>query len=571
MQTIPISLDRWLKSQANLEIGSTNPSHQWSFEGWTVKVFGDPTHEPLRSNWPPEALVASQSPPQATDVWLILPSPTLADDSSEIAEVSLGVESRKILCRILNAQNAPELNCFSEPISVCTVLRVNDDQAPWIAWQLQGVQEEPQPNPSWELLASVLDRLGPPPKLLCDDWIRQLQMWNLMDQKSELEKQLPSLAHRLMVSKSGLLLPLSGLQFTSATRTPKTIAQAPIDSKPKLSTFKAWVGIVLSISALGLIALAIRPNQSAPKEIASTKEQQVLAPKLLVDPTPNQTPTHDLPPEPLRVSDTPEESELTRTEFQSSENPATNLDSEPKNIESLVVNSLEMNVRLASAQDPQPLPLEEKTEELPTPKPNHEQNADQDQSVLVISQASQKREFRVGRGFAAKKAKGIFTLNLDQGLEDKLHITGAMTQELTGESTGSWRIGMDEIEAELIVSIQSKPGPKWLVNYAVQIPSESGGPLVLIGPKDPAVVLSRLAQYNVWLQQTVDQWKFSASGTSKPGQPSPIQMARLYSAKQKDTERAIKRWRQIEQLSIVVFDSLRVQVELQPEPPAIGE
>ncbi|MFN6137260.1 MAG: hypothetical protein ACK480_01995, partial [Planctomycetota bacterium] len=567
----PISLDRWLNSQANLDVGSTDPVRQWSFEGWTVKVFGDPTREPLRSNWPPEALVASQSPPQATDVWLILPSPMTVEDSALVAEVSLGAESHKILCRILNTQNAPELDYFSEPIPVCTIPRFNHDQAPWIAWQLQGAQKDPQPNPGWELLASVLDRLGIPPKLLCDDWIRQLQMWNLMDQQSELEKQLPSLAHRLIVSRSGLLLPLSGLKFTSATPIQKAIAQAPINTKSKRSTFKAWAGIALVMFTLGSIALAIRPTPIEPKKFSGSETQQGIAPKLLVDSRPKQTPSHDLPPEPLRVSDTPEESELTRTEFQSSENPATNLDSEPKSIESLVIHSLETNVRLASTQDPLPKPLEEKTEELPTPKPNQEQNDDQDQSMLVLSQASQKREFRVGRGFAAKKAKGIFTLNLDQGLEDKLHITGAMTQELTGESSGSWRIGMDDLEAELIVSIQSKPGPKWLVNYSVQIPSETGGPQVPLGPKDPAVVLSRLSQYNVWLQQTVDQLKFSASGTPKPGQPSPIQMARLYSAKQKDTERAIKRWRQIEQLAVVVFDSVRLKVELQPEPPAIDE
>lgn len=571
MQTFPISLDRWLKSQANLEIGSTDPVRQWSSEGWTVKVFGDPTREPLRSNWPPEALLAYQSAPQATDVWLILPSPMTVEDSALVAEVSLGAESHKILCRILNTQNAPELDYFSEPIPVCTIPRFNHDQAPWIAWQLQGAQKDPQPNPGWELLASVLDRLGIPPKLLCDDWIRQLQMWNLMDQQSELEKQLPSLAHRLIVSRSGLLLPLSGLKFTSATPIQKAIAQAPINTKPKRSTFKAWAGIVLLMSSLGWIALAIRPIPIEPKKVSAFEKRQVIAPKLLEESTRKQTPSHDPPPEPLRVSDTPEESELTRTEFQSSENPATNLDSEPKSIESLVIHSLETNVRLASTQDPLPKPLEEKTEELPTPKPNQEQNDDQDQSMLVLSQASQKREFRVGRGFAAKKAKGIFTLNLDQGLEDKLHITGAMTQELTGESSGSWRIGMDDLEAELIVSIQSKPGPKWLVNYSVQIPSETGGPQVPLGPKDPAVVLSRLSQYNVWLQQTVEQWKFSASGTPKPGQPSPIQMARLYSAKQKDTERAIKRWRQIEQLAVVVFDSVRLKVELQPEPPAIDE
>jgi hypothetical protein len=45
----------------------------------------------------------------------------------------------------------------------------------------------------------------------------------------------------------------------------------------------------------------------------------------------------------------------------------------------------------------------------------------------------------------------------------------------------------------------------------------------------------------------------------------------MYSAKQKDTERAIKRWRQIEQLSLLVFDSVRVRVDLQPQPPATAE
>lgn len=125
---------------------------------------------------------------------------------------------------------------------------------------------------------------------------------------------------------------------------------------------------------------------------------------------------------------------------------------------------------------------------------------------------------------------------------------------------------MDKLQAELVLTIQSKPGHKWQVGYLVQIPSEQSGPPVSLGPKEPAVVLGRLAQYNQWLQQSADQWKLTASGSTKPGQPTPMQLARIYSAKQKETERAITRWRQIEQLAVVVFDSVRVQVDLQPEP-----
>jgi hypothetical protein len=400
-----------------------------------------------------------------------------------------------------------------------------------------------------------------------------------MDQESELEKQLPSLAHRLLVSKSGLLLPLSSLQFTSTAPMQKAIAMAPATTFPKITTkpyakkkrsaLQAWIGIALAMPILGWIALANRPSPGMPQRASESDDKQVIAPMLPEVTSPIHTPSQEIPADPLPVVDTIREPELIRTELEGTQAPATNFESEPKSIESLILNSLDVNVRLASTQDPQPQP-QPQVEPQPQRESQRQPNEEQAQELpapkrIVVSQASQKMEFRVERGFAAKKAVGIFTLNLDPGLEDKLHITGAMTQELTGESTGSWRIGMDDLETELLLSIQSKPGPKWLVNYSVQIPSESGGPPILLGPKDPAVVLTRLAQYNVWLQQTADQWKFTASGNSKPGQPSPIQMARMYSAKQKETERAIKRWRQIEQLSTLVFDSLRVQVDLQPE------
>jgi hypothetical protein len=304
--------------------------------------------------------------------------------------------------------------------------------------------------------------------------------------------------------------------------------------------------------------------------VAEVKKEQTTAPKLAVNPAPLETSPPASIDELTIVTEAQEELELTRTDDALSQDPVASLDTENGSMESWVVNSLKMNVRLASTQDPEPK-LQQQTEELPTPKADHGEQPAQDETVLVISQAIQKREFRVERGFSPKKAKGIFTLCLDQGMEGKLHVVGAMTQELLGETTGSWRIGMDELEAELVLSVQSKPGSKWQVNSLVQIPSETGGPLVPIGPKDPAAVLGRLAQYNGWLQQTADQWKFSASGTSKPGQPSPIQLARMYSAKQKDTERAIKRWRQIEQLSLLVFDSVRVRVDLQPQPPDPAE
>jgi len=572
MQYFPSSLDRWLKSQANLFTGSTDPSEQWSFESWALKRYRGPDCNTLRLNWPPETLVATDSAPQGNGVWLILPIPTNLHESFEpkqlapqepdrICKLSLSKESRGILRRILNAQSAPELEYFSQGIPVCIIRRVDPHAAPWIAWQLSDSEHHTQ-SPPWELLASLLDRLGVPPKFICDDWTRQLQLWKLADSQFELEKQLPMIAHRLLVSKSGLLIPLSGLEFSSIDQptvapNPKRIVQA--STKPKPSTLMTCIGLVLLASIFGWTM------------VAEVKKEQTTAPKLAVNPTPLETSPPASIDELSIVTEAQEELELTRTDDALSQDPVASLDTENGSMESWVVNSLQMNVRLASTQDPEPKLQQQQTEELPTPKADHGEQPAQDETVLVISQAIQKREFRVERGFSPKKAKGIFTLCLDQGMEGKLHVVGAMTQELLGETTGSWRIGMDELEAELVLSVQSKPGSKWQVNSLVQIPSETGGPLVPIGPKDPAAVLGRLAQYNGWLQQTADQWKFSASGTSKPGQPSPIQLARMYSAKQKDTERAIKRWRQIEQLSLLVFDSVRVRVDLQPQPPATAE
>ncbi|MFN9507902.1 MAG: hypothetical protein ACK6AO_02735, partial [Planctomycetota bacterium] len=165
MQYFPSSLDRWLKSQANLLTGSTDPSEQWSFESWALKRYRGPDCNTLRLNWPPETLVATDSAPQGNGVWLILPIPTNLHESFEpkqlapqepdrICKLSLSKEYRGILRRILNAQSAPELEYFSQSIPVCIIRRVDPHAAPWIAWQLSDSEHHTQ-SPPWELLASL--------------------------------------------------------------------------------------------------------------------------------------------------------------------------------------------------------------------------------------------------------------------------------------------------------------------------------------------------------------------------------------------------------------------------------
>lgn len=575
MQYFPIPLERWLKSTGYspwlADDLDNHSSRHSNVDGWKIQAFGNPACNPLGGDWPAGAVCASKPDHPSEEVWLILPPPTALLQTEQLLqndgdfELSISKTGWDVFRKILNpqatlapsatptqlAELAPELTPFCEPTAMALIPAGALSDPPWMAWQ---------PG-QWELLAQVLERLGQPPSPIFEDWKRQLALWNVVPSDSKLEDHLPDLAHRLLVSTSGLLLPLRELKPSVPSREggvakPNTTAK-PNSAKPTSS--KLWIGFALLAILLGAVALGWLPrprsrSQSEP-QIATGSSKSAAPEHMRVEPISQH-----------------EELELARTELSDSQEHSAMLDEQPMRIDTLVRESLELNVSLASAlmpaqqaQDPQP---DQKAEDLPAPA---QAEPEQEPTKLVISQSFQKKEFRVGRGFSPKKAKGIFTLNLDRGLEDKLHINGALAQELVGESTGQWRISMDDLEAELVLLVQSKPASRWQVAYSVQIPSQAGGPRVPLEPKDPEMVLRRLGQYDVWLRSTVDQWRFSAPGTAGAGQASSAQMARMYAARQKETERAIKRWRQIEQLAVVVFDSVSIQVDLQPEPPDAPE
>lgn len=581
MQYFPIPLERWLKSTGYspwlADDLDNHSSRHSNVDGWKIQAFGNPACNPLGWDWPAGAVCASKTDHPSEEVWLILSAPTallqpeqLLQNDSDF-ELSISKTGWDVFRKILNpqatlspsasptqlAQLAPELTPFCEPTPMALIPAAALSDPPWMAWQ---------PG-QWELLAQVLERLGQPPSPIFEDWKRQLALWNFVPSDSKLEDHLPDVAHRLLVSKSGLLLPLHELKPSVPSREggiAKPNIAKPKTAKPnttaKPTSSKLWIGFALLAILLGSVAFGWLPrpqsrSQSEP-QIATGSSNSAASERMRVEPISQH-----------------EELELARTELSDSQDPSAMLvDDQPKSIDTLVRESLELNVSLASAlmpaqqaQDPQP---DQKAEDLPAPA---QAEPEQEPTKLVISQSFQKKEFRVGRGFSTKKAKGIFTLNLDKGLEDKLHINGALAQELVGESTGQWRISMDDLEAELVLMVQSKPASRWQVAYSVQIPSQAGGPRVPLEPKDPEMVLRRLGQYDVWLRSTVDQWRFSAPGTAGAGQANSAQMARMYAARQKETERAIKRWRQIEQLAVVVFDSVSIQVDLQPKPPDAPE
>ena len=594
MQYFPNPLDRWLKTQANL-LGESAPLREsWNVEGWQIKVFSQPADPIQGENWPPIAIVAtpgdsdlrSKTPNQT---WLIFPHKTqVISTKASGMELSLPAESTDILSRILGTTESLELRCFRNPTPVFLIPHTDETLGPWVAWRLPSTKQDSS-TLGWELLVAVLDRLGAPPKMILDDWKKQLEIWKLIPQDCMIEDCIQGLAHQLLVSKSGLLIPLREFRFhhqilpaeaTSLTPS-RLVATPPIDeNKPKMRQAIPWVRIGLGLSILATIVLltgSITLEKPTPWHLLAQEES----------PGPSMLEQYDEPRSSDPASDPdsastgqrqPNKPEIFKTDLDGYTEPTPNLDLEPSSIESLVQNTLDANIRVASfldsqGSDPPTTDQQTTSEDLPAPNQNQvaqgglDQDAgDSKESMLVISQSTQKREFRVGRGFSPKKAKGFFTLELEQGLQDKLHVIGPQTQELVGESSGSWKITMDELEPELVLTIQSKPGPKWQVSYMVQIPSEPTGPLVSLGPKEPAIVLGRLSQYHQWLQQSADQWKYATPQAGRPGQLSPVQLARMYSAKQKQTEHSIKRWRQIEQLAVMVFDSVRVQVDLQPQP-----
>lgn len=578
MQNVHGSLERWLKSSANPADIHRWPRETLTLEDGKIKAFGAPTSEYIRGEWPPLAYVAELDPGHPRESWLIFPCPpeypnqTIAPHAKDAtAELRLSQKARDLLREILHGHHEPELDALDRPIAVDLLRTPQGEQNShfhaWVVWKRGGSQSTPGLLGDWELLSCVLDRLGIPPKTILDDWQMQLNRWKIAPPEPNFQKLMHKISHRLLVSKSGWLVPLSEFELhPSGIATPSVIKPASHRSvTPKPPRSNLWAALTLAGLTLGSSTLALWPIRKASEPSDAPKQTLVAPPVVMIDSAEEQS------------------TELVRTEW--------SID-QASSADSIVRDSLEVNVSLASfeldaAQDPKKAPGQ--TEELPAPSPNETQaskpdqagpdqagpigadpvGADPDAPVLIISQGQQSKEFRLGKTFSVKKAKGVFTLKLQEGLEDTLLITGPMSQELVGPSSGSWRIGRNGIDAELVLSIQSKPGSKWQIQTSVQIPSEAGGPLVTLSPGDPDAVLGRLAQYNSWLIRTADQWKFSTTGKTQRGQPSPSQMARLYTAKQKETEKAIQRWRQIEQLAVSVFDSVSVQVELHPEPIAL--
>lgn len=563
MQKFPSSLDRWLKSQRDLPQDRRFAEQDLLVRGWHAKVYTSPGWDPLRGDNPPMAIVATPQAPMAEAAWLIVPRSTTdarpkefvpGERTEPVIEYSLPDEAFRILDRVLHGSREPELDALRHPTPVCMM----DDRWAdgwvdgWIAWQPAG----------WELLAAVLDRLGLPPKIVLDDWKRQLGNWDLLREDTGFEDRLLELAPGLLVSKSGLLIPWSRLKLQAAGSATK------VNSLKSASTPKP-TGLGLAMALCGFIAIVIVMTMVARTKSTSKPTE------LIASSVPEGSIDEKAQPKLERIeqvvapeSDPPDLDKVFVQDQAPLERTVLAEPQEPSSIDALVRDSLGMQVRLASAQEPAPQEAMQKDAEQKEPlKPEMDDKLED--RKLVLAQGVQKREYRIGRGFSAKKAKGVFTLELDATVQDKLHVVGDRAQELVGDSMGMWRIGMDDAEAELVVSVQSKPGAKWQVNCLMQIPSEPGGPLVTLGPKDPELVLGRLAQYSGWLQQTADYWKYSASGPAKPGQPTPTQMARMYSAKQREAERSIKRWREIEQLSALVFDSVSVTVELQPEPDVV--
>ena len=96
------------------------------------------------------------------------------------------------------------------------------------------------------------------------DWKKQLKEWNLISEDSDIEDSIRGMAHQLLVSKSGLLIPLG--QFQVRELEPSECSIPPAPSKPVsiiptvtknerktkgLST-KIWLGLGLAILPIGL-------------------------------------------------------------------------------------------------------------------------------------------------------------------------------------------------------------------------------------------------------------------------------------------------------------------------------
>lgn len=170
-------------------------------------------------------------------------------------------------------------------------------------------------------------------------------------------------------------------------------------------------------------------------------------------------------------------------------------------------------------------------------------------------------------------------LRFEPGLPADVVVSGPALATFTGGQTAEWRIGLEGKSTRLRVLVTGKPGVHWQFSTRVLLDSPDTGSGVTrsgsgvtggleIQPKSVIEVLKRLQTYDRWLLESSEEWKSLSAAKRGRDAIDALSKSRLLGIRQKESERSLRRWLEIEALSKPLFERGCLDLVVHAEGPS---
>ena len=169
-------------------------------------------------------------------------------------------------------------------------------------------------------------------------------------------------------------------------------------------------------------------------------------------------------------------------------------------------------------------------------------------------------------------------LRFEPGLPADVVVSGPALATFTAGQTAEWRIGLEGKSSRLRVLLTGKPGAHWQFSTRVLLDSPDTGSGVTrsgsgviggleIQPKSVIEVLKRLQSYDRWLLESSEEWKSLSAAQRGRDAIDSLSKSRLLGIRQRESERSLRRWLEIEALSKPLFERGYLDLVVHAEGP----
>lgn len=154
-------------------------------------------------------------------------------------------------------------------------------------------------------------------------------------------------------------------------------------------------------------------------------------------------------------------------------------------------------------------------------------------------------------------------LRFEPELPADVVISGKTLATLNGREIAEWVVGLEGKATRLRVLLTSEPGTDWQFSTRVLLDSSdirssdirSGVTRGLeIHPKTVIEVIKRLQTYDRWLLESSEEWKSLSAAQRGRDAAYALTRSRLLGTRQKESERSLQRWLEIESLCKPLFE-----------------